>query len=418
MRNFVALITLALALTIACGGGGKGFIPPTAETTPTPPSLSPGVIATADAALRARTPTPTATTQPTATPVASPTATPIPPDVQILGLETHIDGYDTDLTARISATLSIRNNTGARTQARIVLSAGFLPAGQPASGVIDLEPGVEPLTLELSGRAPVGSTEVSISVLPVTEPAEAIDTLRHEIEVPMPMLISLAAWEYAKETQGTETNNITWFRKWEKKDLKVFVAGTDEGVAFYWQVADQLSELTGLTFNEYAVPLESDMIVLVGLTVSRLIPLLPEERQAQATIHFQTNAAAFDWELIDDAQIIGGLAMAIGEPYSQAFTDHNILEETTQFLGPGADSPRYPDSIFYEVDGVSGTVTQLAPIDKTVISFIYDPRISAGDTFDEVESRIAFIDDMSPSLLASLIESGETVYAPEYGAGG
>lgn len=413
MRYVTALLLGLIVFAVSCVSDDKGFVPPTAEPSPTSDVLSPGVIATASAELRARTPTPTASPSPTATPVASPTATLVPPDVQLLNLETRIVGYGPDLTARIVGSFELKNNTAEQTEARLILPEGVRFSDVAMTDTVPLEHGNVPLVVEITGEFPIGVTELDIEVYSTENSVELKDRLVGDVVVPTPMLVSRAVWQYAKETQGTETNNITWFRKWQKRDLRIFVAGTDEAVEFYWELADELSELTGLTFTEYPIPLDSDMIVLVGLTVSRLIPLLPEERKQDAEVHFQTNAAAFDWELRDDEEIIGALAMAIGEPYSISFTNHNVLEETTQVLGPGADSPRYPDSIFYEVDGVSGTVTELSDIDRAVLRFLYDPRIFAGDTFEEVESRIAFVDDMAPKLLSSLISDGEPVFTAE-----
>ena len=411
MRYVSAPILLALLLVIAaCGSDNKGFIPPTVEPTATSDPLSPGVIATADALLQSRTPTPTATVQASPTPASSPTATPLPPDVQLLDFEARIAGYNSDLTARIAASFTLKNNTVGPTEAQIVVPEGFDLVEDDSNGIYTLEPDEDPLAIEITGELPLGVTNLTVEVHSTDASFELKDSVSQEVIVATPMLVSRDVWEYAKETQGTETNNITWFRKWEKRELRVFVAGTDAAVEFYWQVADELSELTGITFIEHDQPLTGDMIVLVGLTVDRLIPLLPVERQADAQVHFQSNAAAFDWELQDDAEILGGLAMAIGEPYSVSFTNHNVLEETTQVLGPGADSPRYPDSIFYEVNGVSGTVTELSSIDRAVLRFLYDTRISAGDTFAEVEARIAFTDDLDAGLLNSLIQDGQPVY--------
>lgn len=68
---------------------------------------------------------------------------------------------------------------------------------------------------------------------------------------------------------------------------------------------------------------------------------------------------------------------------SQQERSHLIREELTQSLGIMNDSYSYEDSIFYQ--GWTDTINYL-PIDITVISLLYDPRVKSGMTQDQVRS--------------------------------
>ena len=68
---------------------------------------------------------------------------------------------------------------------------------------------------------------------------------------------------------------------------------------------------------------------------------------------------------------------------SQQERSHLIREELTQSIGIMKDSNRYKDSIFYQ--GWTDTLTY-APIDRTIISLLYDARLKPGMTQDKVRS--------------------------------
>ncbi|MEL6718854.1 MAG: DUF2927 domain-containing protein [Bacteroidota bacterium] len=55
-----------------------------------------------------------------------------------------------------------------------------------------------------------------------------------------------------------------------------------------------------------------------------------------------------------------------------------ILEEITQALGLGKDSPKYTNSIFYETPTNGGFATEYSEIDKELIRLLYHPAMSVG----------------------------------------
>jgi len=76
------------------------------------------------------------------------------------------------------------------------------------------------------------------------------------------------------------------------------------------------------------------------------------------------------------------ILIAIDE-ISQQERSHLIREELTQSLGIMNDSYSFEDSIFYQ--GWTDTINYL-PIDRTIISLLYDPRLKSGMTQEQVRS--------------------------------
>ena len=55
-----------------------------------------------------------------------------------------------------------------------------------------------------------------------------------------------------------------------------------------------------------------------------------------------------------------------------------IVEELTQSLGLGKDSPRYPTSVFYETRLDGGFAQNYSEIDKDLIRLLYHPKMQVG----------------------------------------
>lgn len=77
-----------------------------------------------------------------------------------------------------------------------------------------------------------------------------------------------------------------------------------------------------------------------------------------------------------------GKILIASEGISQRERSHLIREELTQILGVMNDSNRYKDSIFYQ--GWTDTI-EYTPIDRTVISLLYDSRLKPGMTQNQVK---------------------------------
>jgi len=71
------------------------------------------------------------------------------------------------------------------------------------------------------------------------------------------------------------------------------------------------------------------------------------------------------------------------EGITQQERSHLIREELTQALGIFKDAWLYPESIFYQ--GWTYT-TEYAPIDRSVISLLYDSRLRSGMTKSQVRN--------------------------------
>lgn len=65
-----------------------------------------------------------------------------------------------------------------------------------------------------------------------------------------------------------------------------------------------------------------------------------------------------------------------------------IFEEIVQSLGLGKDSPKYPDSIFYEIPGNGGFAQQLSDLDRELIRLLYHPRMRIGLNATQVEALL------------------------------
>lgn len=68
-----------------------------------------------------------------------------------------------------------------------------------------------------------------------------------------------------------------------------------------------------------------------------------------------------------------------------------VKEEITQALGLGNDSPRYPESIFFETRTQGGFATAYAEIDKALIRLLYHPEMETGLDAQAVDARLRAI---------------------------
>lgn len=68
-----------------------------------------------------------------------------------------------------------------------------------------------------------------------------------------------------------------------------------------------------------------------------------------------------------------------------------IIEEITQSLGLGMDSPKHPNSIFYETSTNGGFATEYSDLDKEVIRLLYHPDMQIGINAARVEELLKSI---------------------------
>jgi len=78
------------------------------------------------------------------------------------------------------------------------------------------------------------------------------------------------------------------------------------------------------------------------------------------------------------------ILISIDKPNQQE-RSHLIREELTQCVGLMRDSSKYQESIFYEGDSITASY---APIDRVIISLLYDSRLKSGMTKDQVKNTL------------------------------
>lgn len=120
------------------------------------------------------------------------------------------------------------------------------------------------------------------------------------------------------------------------------------------------------------------------------------ESGGNATIYFIPHSEFYHYELPGvlffggffrnwwdtDGTIKRGIVVIGTDKIDQNLRNHLIREEVTQMLGLMNDSPRYPESIFYQGQT---TPTTFSPIDKQLIHFLYQPEIKPGMVFSQLQ---------------------------------
>ena len=102
--------------------------------------------------------------------------------------------------------------------------------------------------------------------------------------------------------------------------------------------------------------------------------------------NYSYNIGLFSYHQLDN--IIFNGSIWVSPTISQSFRNHTLREEVTQILGLGNDSSMYYNSIFYEVNGTIGNVTEYSVLDQTIISILYRKDIIAGMSSFEVTEVI------------------------------
>jgi len=97
--------------------------------------------------------------------------------------------------------------------------------------------------------------------------------------------------------------------------------------------------------------------------------------------YVQGNMGYFSVRWNEIGVIYYGNILIASERLSQQERSHLIREELTQSLGIMKDSNRYNDSIFFQ--GWTNTINY-TPIDRAIISLLYDSRLKPNMTRDQV----------------------------------
>ncbi len=174
-------------------------------------------------------------------------------------------------------------------------------------------------------------------------------------------------------------------RKW-KTTMKIFIDGSPSStlITKVQQTVDGINELATDGFSAEIVQSQSQSNCYIYFgTASEFETLFPESEVG-------TNFAIFNvwWnsDVINEARIfIDTERPTISQQLSV------VLEEITQVLGLGKDSPRFPSSIFYETPTNGGFATQYSEIDSELIRLLYHPDMEIGLNSVAVDTKLRSI---------------------------
>ncbi|RMG69219.1 MAG: DUF2927 domain-containing protein [Bacteroidetes bacterium] len=190
---------------------------------------------------------------------------------------------------------------------------------------------------------------------------------------------------YFKEIAlGFENGNASEItRKWQTP-MRILIEGTPDSsiLAKVHQAVDTLNRLaTDGFFIEIVENTAYDCLLFFGSTTD-FIDSFPDAEDQLAG-----NFAIFNVWWNDDVINRARIFIDTERP-SLAQQESLVLEEITQVLGLGKDSPRYPNSIFYERPNNGGFAREFAEIDKELVRLLYHPEMDIGLDALAVDARL------------------------------
>ncbi len=178
-------------------------------------------------------------------------------------------------------------------------------------------------------------------------------------------------WEFAEEQQSPVVY------KWlTDPAIRVHGQPSESDIAELRRV---VSELNGLVDT-------IDISVTSSTLANINMHFIPKKDIPFETYH-EDNAVAF-FRIWWEGNAIFKAEIYISSDLSTNERRHNIREELTQSLGLRNDSPAYPDSIFYERNGISSSVTEYADVDRACIALLYRDDVKPGMTREELREVI------------------------------
>ncbi len=171
-----------------------------------------------------------------------------------------------------------------------------------------------------------------------------------------------------------DASNIV--RKWEASStMSIYVAGNPSDTLLN-RLQLTITEINGLATDGFQIEIVSDSsrsncYVFFG-SASDFIARFPEtsdlakENTGLFTVWHNNN-------IINRARIF----INTQRPTS-AQQQSIVMEEITQAIGIGRDSPRYSNSIFFETNSDPGFATEYSSIDQEVIRLLYHPKMRVG----------------------------------------
>lgn len=174
-------------------------------------------------------------------------------------------------------------------------------------------------------------------------------------------------------------------RKWGSQ-MKIYVAGTTNSTLMA-KLERSINDINTLATDGFSIALvssqsQSNTYFYFG-TKSEYESLFPGTDVG-------TNWGLFNvwWnsDVINQARIFVDT-----ERPSIAQQESLILEELTQALGLGKDSPKYTNSIFYETSTNGGFATEYSDLDKELVRLLYHPEMTVGLTSTQVDIKLTNI---------------------------
>lgn len=176
------------------------------------------------------------------------------------------------------------------------------------------------------------------------------------------------------------STNVT--RKW-LSPMKIFVGGDKYNVVLLNDLNQAITGINNLATDGFRIETTTDSAAsncyLFFGSKEEFETLFPDAAGSMGS-----NLALFNvwWEAdtLNRARIF--IDISTTTPIQQKSL---ILEEVTQSIGFGRDSPQYPESIFFETEGDGGFATEYAERDRDLIRLLYHPQMRVGLSANEVD---------------------------------
>lgn len=192
--------------------------------------------------------------------------------------------------------------------------------------------------------------------------------------------------EYFKEIalgfEHGDTPKIT--RKWQSS-MKIFIEG-NPSISAIRKVEKTINEINNMATDGFSIELVNNLelsncYMFFG-TASEFIKKFPDAEE-----QMESNYAIFNVWWYENV-IYNARIFIDTDRTSAAQQESLIIEEITQSLGLGNDSPKYPNSIFYETVTDGGFALDYCNIDKDLIQLLYHRDMEIGLEENEIEELL------------------------------
>lgn len=177
---------------------------------------------------------------------------------------------------------------------------------------------------------------------------------------------------------GAEYGGSPYVKKW-LSDVKIKIGGnpTEDDLERVQKIVDELNSM--ISTIELSIVEDDENINMYFVPQGDFDEYIPSVRPGNwAYFSYYTKER---WEINKAIITIGTFGS------TQEDRNHFIIEELTQALGMGNDSPKYKDSIFYETNGYDSQSNEdFSELDRKVIEILYRRDVEVGMDKEEVLS--------------------------------